>query len=356
MVQGEGRGHLTQALACRDILVANGFHIAHVLVGSSMQREIPSFFFEKMDAPTTRFASPNYIRDERDRAIRPLKSIVVNALRIPLYLRQLGCFHRIIQQVRPDLIINFYDIMASLYTVLYRPGIPVVAVGHQFLLLHHLFQTPSERRGMLWLARFWTRLTALGARSVLALSFYPLPAASQKRLQVIPPLIRRDVLECQKTGQGDSVLIYLLNSGYCHDVIAWSRRLPHLSVNCYCEHPPSTVFPPPTLNVSFHPLDGEGFIKALINCRSLIATAGFESLCEAAFLQKPILVIPVENHYDQLINSFDLTSTARLGCSVSMISVVDFLSAPRAPATLVADFRRWALKAPDMVIEKLAAL
>lgn len=41
VVQGEGRGHLTQALALRQILLHEGHEIVKVLVGKSKNRKIP---------------------------------------------------------------------------------------------------------------------------------------------------------------------------------------------------------------------------------------------------------------------------------------------------------------------------
>jgi UDP:flavonoid glycosyltransferase YjiC (YdhE family) len=47
VVQGEGRGHLTQALALQDILHNAGHKVVAVLVGKSY-RKIPDFFITKM--------------------------------------------------------------------------------------------------------------------------------------------------------------------------------------------------------------------------------------------------------------------------------------------------------------------
>ena len=45
-VQGEGRGHLTQAIATYELLLSRGHKVAAVLIGSSSRREIPSFVRE----------------------------------------------------------------------------------------------------------------------------------------------------------------------------------------------------------------------------------------------------------------------------------------------------------------------
>ena len=48
IVQGEGRGHITQAIALYDILIDNGHTISAVLLGKSNLRETPDFIFDKI--------------------------------------------------------------------------------------------------------------------------------------------------------------------------------------------------------------------------------------------------------------------------------------------------------------------
>ena len=47
----------------------------------------------------------------------------------------------------------------------------------------------------------------------------------------------------------------------------------------------------------------------MAGCRALSCTAGFESVCEGAYLGKPMLLVPVENHYEQYLNSLDAEKT-----------------------------------------------
>mgnify|MGYP000148032670 CR=1 FL=1 len=60
IVQGEGRGHLTQAITLEEILRRNGHEVVEVLVGKSNTRRLPGFFNRSIQAPVKRFLSPNY--------------------------------------------------------------------------------------------------------------------------------------------------------------------------------------------------------------------------------------------------------------------------------------------------------
>ena len=48
VVQGEGRGHFTQALSLKSLLEKNGHEVVGVMVGGSAKRVLPSFFTEKI--------------------------------------------------------------------------------------------------------------------------------------------------------------------------------------------------------------------------------------------------------------------------------------------------------------------
>jgi hypothetical protein len=43
----------------------------------------------------------------------------------------------------------------------------------------------------------------------------------------------------------------------------------------------------------------------MAGARAVACTAGFESVSEAAYLGKPLLLVPVENHVEQYVNACD---------------------------------------------------
>ena len=60
IVQGEGRGHLTQAITMEELLRRNGHEVVEVLVGKSNSRCLPGFFNRSIQAPVKRFLSPQF--------------------------------------------------------------------------------------------------------------------------------------------------------------------------------------------------------------------------------------------------------------------------------------------------------
>ncbi len=56
-------------------------------------------------------------------------------------------------------------------------------------------------------------------------------------------------------------------------------------------------------NISFCPINNEGFIRSLVTCTGVLCGAGFETPAEALFLQKKLMVIPMEGQYEQQCNA-----------------------------------------------------
>ena len=89
-VQGEGRGHFTQALALASILRKQGHEVIAVLVGKSDNRQIPAFFTDKINAPVASFNSPNFTSFYKQKRPNILMSVLANFSR-PLSFARACC-------------------------------------------------------------------------------------------------------------------------------------------------------------------------------------------------------------------------------------------------------------------------
>ena len=49
--------------------------------------------------------------------------------------------------------------------------------------------------------------------------------------------------------------------------------------------------------------DGKDFMKDLINCKAVITNGGFTLISEAIYLKKPVLVVPIKKHFEQILNA-----------------------------------------------------
>ena len=353
IVQGEGRGHLTQALALQTMLCRAGHELVGVLAGNVRNRDIPDVFAQRINVPIRRFGSPGFSIGKEQRAINSLDTLIENVGRIPIFKHSLQILDQAIKTTQPDLVLTFYEPMAGVYQALYRPNVPFVAIGHQYMFDHPIYDfapgKPVDRSAM----RLFTRLTGFRATWKLALSLYPAEDLPDARLSVIPPLLRGEALALQNTrAQEDFFLIYLLNRGYAEQVIEWHEKHPAQRLECFWDNPEVDDIVQYGDTLRFNRLHDTRFLDLMSRCSGLVCTAGFESVSEALFLGKPVLAVPVEGHYEQLCNAYEIE---RMGCGIrsdtfDMNLLTKFIGQYDATRD---DFRKWVLGAEERVLSIL---
>ncbi len=193
IVQGEGRGHLTQAITLEEILRRNGHEVVEVLVGKSSSRRLPGFFNRNIHAPVKRFVSPNFLPTPANKRVSLMRSVAYNLVKLPVYINSINYIRQRIEASGADRVINFYELLTGLTYFLFRPSVPQICIGHQYLFLHKSFEFPKADKVSLALLKFFTVLTSLGAKERLALSFRYMKDDPQNNIRVIPPLLRKEV-------------------------------------------------------------------------------------------------------------------------------------------------------------------
>lgn len=305
IVQGEGRGHMTQALALNELIETTSHQLVAVMVGKSKMRVIPDFFKKAFVVPVIEFESPNFLQDKDARRIKVFESLLFNLFKARTFFRSIGQINKAVKQYRPDVVVNFYEPLAGLYNYYYRPKIKMVCIAHQYIYLHPEFIFPNGvSKSNVMAIKLLTRITALRSSKKIALSFYKTQNLNYKSIIVSAPLLRSIVLK-QPVTTGSFILVYLLNSGLKHQIIEWHKQNPHISLQCFADHeqPADEWIYDDTL--CFHRLNDKKFIQLMAEARGVVTTAGFETICEAMYMGKPVLMVPVQNHFEQYCNARD---------------------------------------------------
>lgn len=304
-VQGEGRGHLTQAIATYEMLTARGHNVAAVMIGSSCRREIPAFVKEKIKAPVITFHSPNFVTDKNNKSIQLGKTICKNLLQWKKFRKSIQLIREVVDIYQPDLLVNFYEPLIGISSVFKKLNTRIVSAAHQFIYLHPGFSFPEGgRKTDRYAIKKYTQLTARGSDKLLALSFYPLQQQQYKNIIVSPPLLRKELFN-QEVFTGNHLLVYILNAGYMQDIINWHKKNPEVEIHCFTDSKSVKGKWRFDDTLCFHSLDDQKFLQLMASAKALVTTAGFESVCEAMYLGKPVLMVPVKGHFEQWCNARD---------------------------------------------------
>lgn len=302
IIQGEGRGHLTQALSLRQKLADEGHRVVGVMVGKSPSRRLPGFFEEKIDAPVYLFESPNFLPSAKNKRVNLVKSVAYNAFRFYKYMSSIRYINRMIKETEADVVVNFYELLTGLTYLFCRPKAVMVCIAHQYLFLHPDFTFPKQNALSLASLKFFTRITAIGASKKLALSFRKMQEVPAEGIVVVPPLLRKEVLDMTPT-KGDYLHGYLLNSGFSEEICSWHKSHPTVNLHIFWDKKNVNPVVKVDSHLSFHQLNDTLFIRYMAGAKAYATTAGFESVCEAMYLGKPVLMVPT--HIEQACNAFD---------------------------------------------------
>ena len=320
-----------------------------MVAGNHPGRDLPALFPTAIDAPVTMLPSPGFIF-QKDRGV-DLPGTLLHAVRhISTWRESLERLSSIVEEARPDIVINFFEPLTGLLQAVRPLAVPVIAVAHQFALLGPGAGAAAGTPVAPWWLRAFIHF--VGFRQwKMSLSFTPADTRVTERDRVIvaPPLLRRRVLSLHRQ-EGDYVLVYVATHGYAEHIRAWHRKHPDVPLHCFYDRPGAPKIEIVDANLTFHALDGEEFLRQMAGCRSVMCTAGFESVCEAAFLGKPVLMVPLEHHHEQRLNARD---AERAGVAIGHPSFdLDALS--RMPERVEREwFRAWCLEADVWLLDVL---
>jgi uncharacterized protein (TIGR00661 family) len=342
---------MTQAIGLYQMLRKEGHEVVHIFIGKSKRREIPSYFLEAFDTVIEPLESPNFISDPENKSIRLLASVFYNLRFLNQYRKSLARIHRVVRIANADCIINFYDFLGGFYNFFYRKPVKFIAIGHQFLTDHPDFpfagKKPFDKR--LFLINNY--INSLGATKKIALSFRRYEPERIGKTVVTPPILRNEIFD-YASSDGDFLLGYMVNDGYSREIIHWHRKYPDIRIHCFWDKKGEPEIKEVDDKLTFHQLHAEKFLDYMARCKGLMTTAGFESICEAMFLGKPVLMVPVSGQYEQACNAID-ASRAGAGIyeqSFDIRKFLDFMEVYRSPKQ---DFQQWLSQAPGIILREL---
>jgi hypothetical protein len=343
IVQGEGRGHLSQSLALMEYLEEAGHSVMAVFVGCNQSRPLPGYYREALGERLHCFSSPFFLKTPNKKGIYVGRTILLNLLRCIRYLQETRRIRREVSRLEPDVVFNFYDLLGALALRKAPAHSRRIGVGHHFFLHMDGYRCNGGKSLHRWFLGLLTTIIMRSCDRVLALSFRELPG--DDRISVVPPLVRRQFREARYQ-KGSRFLVYLLNEGFITDLIFIARNDPGFQADVFSELPPDTPVPP---GIRLHALNDRLFREKMVCCRGLVTTAGFDTAAEAAYMGVPLAVVPVKNHFEQLCNSYDVERSG-LGRASKTITA-ELFQQLRETGNQV--YRQWVDRTGGMIINQM---
>ncbi len=294
---GEGRGHATRVRAVVEQLRARH---ELVLFASDDAYDFLRPLYQNTDVRIYRINGLKFQYSAQHRL-----DYIQTGISAALYASELETLVEkvswLIECEKPDLAIT--DFEPTLPRAAKRCGVPFVSLDHQhFLLVNDLSELPTEVKLHVALMRSVVRFLFTGQEETIVSSFYSPPALpAHTAVTQVGVLLRPEILSAAPQNKGHllaylrkfadkKVLDALASCGKPVKIYGLGRR-------------------PCSGNLQFCPVDDARFIEDLATCDALVCTAGNQLVGEAHYLQKPVLAIPEEGNYEQVINGYFLAKS-----------------------------------------------
>ena len=165
----------------------------------------------------------------------------------------------------------------------------------------------------------------------------------------MPPLLREEILMVEPK-DGDYILGYIVNAGFAEEVMSWHLAHPEVKLHFFWDNKSYGDVYKVDDTLTFYYLDDKEFIRQMAGCRAYASTAGFESICEAMYMGKPLMMVP--SHIEQKCNAFDATigGAAVASSEFDLNVLIDFATSKFKQDM---DFQEWARSAEAIIIKEL---
>jgi len=289
-VAGEGFGHSSRSELIGQYLINAGHDVLFAASRKAYHYLKPTFNRRVKEVYGLSFCY-------RNGHVHPARTVLQN---ISGYRRGIRInrtlFSNIIRKFEPDVVISDFEPFSAWWA--WRNRVPCVSIDHEHLLSCCLFDT----KGTSWKERALARIVMVGyhtcADAYMVLNFFKAPLTNQAA-QLVPPVVRENVLQF-RSRTDEHILVYSTDSGdkmrkRMLDVLSQcgNHRFYIYGFDAYTE----------AGNCVFKKTSTDGFLNDLASCRAVVATAGFSLLSECLYFRKPMMLMPVGDQYEQVINA-----------------------------------------------------
>jgi uncharacterized protein (TIGR00661 family) len=290
-VVGEGMGHAIRSRVVMEHLLAQGHEIQIMASGRAV------------DFLAARFSGVRRIRGlhivyEENRVRRGAtlwSNVLQSTAGIP---RNIVAYFEVIEEFDPEAVITDFESWAWVYGKLHH--LPILSIDNQ-QILSRCRHPPEVVRGHetdFQITRVFIRSKLAGCDHYLITTFF-FPEVTRPRTTLVPPILRPEILAAAPR-RGDHLLVYQTAEGH-HGL---ARTLAGTGFECRIYGMRRNLREEAVEgNLRYRPFSETAFVEDLATARAVIAGGGFTTLGEAVYLRKPVLSVPVQGQFEQVLNA-----------------------------------------------------
>lgn len=284
-VAGEGSGHSSRAKEIIEYLQSKGHKIKVISYDRGYKNLSP--FFDVEEIFGLKFTLEN-------NEVQYIKTLVDNLLKTPEAAASIERVSKMIDDSEIQIVFSDFEPISCIAANIKK--IPLISIDNQHRLTNTKFEYPRRYEQEALAAKAVVNLMIFNSRACLVTTFHKAEVTNPKTF-LFPPILRKDILGAKPQSQ-DYILVYL--SFQFKNVVDILKNIKAKFVVYGIDRDDTED------NIVFKKASQKGFLEDLINCKAVIATAGFTLMTEALYLDKPYLALPVKKQFEQIVNAYYL--------------------------------------------------
>lgn len=291
-VVGEGMGHAIRSRAVLEHLVGEG-HEVHIVAS---QRAVD--FLRKHFSPESVSRIHGLHMVTEDNRIRRGKTLWSNVLDGTAALPgQIRTYFDLIERFEPEAVLSDFESWTYYFARAHR--LPVFSIDNM-QIIHRCTLPPEvigEYRTEFEVTKAFIRGKLPRADHYFITTFFH-PEVRKDKTSLVPPILRPDILEA-RSEEGEHLLVYQTATG--NDELVAALHASGLECRIYGMRRDLTEEVVDGA-LRYRPFSEAGFIDDLRTARGVVTGGGFTLMSECVYLRKPTLSIPIERHFEQILN------------------------------------------------------
>jgi len=221
--------------------------------------------------------------------LNKISTLLQGIVQFPHMLKYNTKLNLIIRDFNPDLIITDFEPFTAYLAKLHN--IPLISIDNQRLLTNTNVNTENIFDRIIKVIGIYVYIPRPDY-SIITTFFYP--KIKSRNTFLVPPILRKNILKIKKSSK-NHILVYLS----IRDV-RYMKLLNKLNES-FIVYGLNKNYKKG--NLVLKKSNEKSFINDLASSKAVITNAGASTIGEALYFKKPILAIPIENHFEQIINA-----------------------------------------------------
>lgn len=290
-VVGEGMGHAMRSRVVLEHLVAQGHEIEIMASGRAKD------FLGKRFEGVNKIHGLHMIYEEnRVRRGKTLWSnVLTGAVGVP---QNIKAYFDLIKDFKPRVVISDFESWTYLYAKAH--GLPILSIDNMQIINRCTLPRPiiEGHETEFQVTKAFIKGKLPFCNHYFITSFFR-PQVRKPDTTLVPPILRPEILAARRS-RGDHLLVYQTAEG--NDGLA--DVLQKAGIECRVYGMRRTIKEDQVEgNLRYRPFSEQGFIDDLASARGVIAGGGFTLMGEAVYLHKPMLAVPLEHQFEQVLNA-----------------------------------------------------